>query len=139
MITLGIISVFCSRVLVRANTFFNIGLFKEIPEKHYKWDIFFGRSTVQGTTSKGYRDNQPLSITIGASVFTHHLLKAFKQSKEEMVSKRVPRRRPPLSTSVFPSFFCTSRNSLENCSHHLLVLIFETPKNTPFSFRVLRK
>jgi hypothetical protein len=44
-----------------------------------------------------------------------------------------------LSTSVFPPFFCTSRNTRENCSRHLLVPIFETAKITTCSFRFSRK
>jgi hypothetical protein len=62
-------------------------VFQDHPGQHYKWDVFFGRSTVRGTKSIGYYDNDDQSKLYGASIFSHHLINAFRQSKEEkMVS-----------------------------------------------------
>jgi hypothetical protein len=58
---------------------------QELPEEYYKWDVFFGRSTVQGTKSFGCHDQNQQSQITGTSIFTHHLLKAFRQSNKEMV------------------------------------------------------
>jgi hypothetical protein len=59
--------------------------FSRTQMKHFKWDIFCGRSTVRGTKSIGFVDSDNQSKTIGASIFTHHLMEAFRQSREDTV------------------------------------------------------
>jgi hypothetical protein len=68
------------------NELFTDPMYKEKPRQHYKWDVFFGRSTVQGTKSFGFCDADDQSKIMGASIFTHHLMSAFRESSKEMVS-----------------------------------------------------